>query len=150
MPTSLRDFVTLCLSVRAAVMRCLGVPSRCVSNFDSAHDTEANLTVDIYLNEKGEKMNNISFDSVWYCQMELTLPVLPCSTPFPSPTNSFENFSTAWGLLPWKERKPEGSQGYLQIPFLKDLREDIVTFQAVTTHCFSFQPKCTQELPCVE
>ncbi|NXL75612.1 TGM4 glutamyltransferase, partial [Leptocoma aspasia] len=47
------------------VMRCLGVPSRCVSTFDAAHDTEDNLTVDIYLNEKGEKLNSLSFDSVW-------------------------------------------------------------------------------------
>lgn len=55
-------------------MRCLGVPSRCVSTFDAAHDTDENLTVDIYLNERGEKLNSLSFDSVWYCQMELTLP----------------------------------------------------------------------------
>ncbi|NXD19443.1 TGM4 glutamyltransferase, partial [Spelaeornis formosus] len=47
------------------VMRCLGVPSRCVSTFDSAHDTDENLRVDVYLNERGEKLNSLSLDSVW-------------------------------------------------------------------------------------
>ncbi|KFQ76981.1 Protein-glutamine gamma-glutamyltransferase 4, partial [Phaethon lepturus] len=51
--------------VLTTVMRCLGIPSRCVSNFSSAHDTEENLTVDIYLNESGEKLNSMSLDSVW-------------------------------------------------------------------------------------
>ncbi|NWI53095.1 TGM4 glutamyltransferase, partial [Calyptomena viridis] len=47
------------------VMRCLGVPARCVTNFNSAHDTDENLTVDVYVNEKGEKLNSMSLDSVW-------------------------------------------------------------------------------------
>ncbi|NXY22915.1 TGM4 glutamyltransferase, partial [Atrichornis clamosus] len=47
------------------VMRCLGVPCRCVSTFNAAHDTEENLRVDVYLNERGEKLNSLSFDSVW-------------------------------------------------------------------------------------
>ncbi|NWW69815.1 TGM4 glutamyltransferase, partial [Climacteris rufus] len=47
------------------VMRCLGVPCRCISTFNAAHDTEENLRVDIYLNEKGEKLNSLTFDSVW-------------------------------------------------------------------------------------
>ncbi|XP_030799561.1 protein-glutamine gamma-glutamyltransferase 4 isoform X2 [Camarhynchus parvulus] len=51
--------------VLTTVMRCLGVPCRCVSTFDSAHDTEENLRVDVYLNDKGEKLNSLSFDSVW-------------------------------------------------------------------------------------
>ncbi|XP_040445659.1 protein-glutamine gamma-glutamyltransferase 4 [Falco naumanni] len=51
--------------VLTTVMRCLGIPSRCVSNFNSAHDTEENLRVDVYLNELGEKLENKSFDSVW-------------------------------------------------------------------------------------
>ncbi|NXT38866.1 TGM4 glutamyltransferase, partial [Pelecanoides urinatrix] len=51
--------------VLTTVMRCLGIPSRCVSNFNSAHDTEENLRIDIYLNEFGEKLNSLSFDSVW-------------------------------------------------------------------------------------
>ncbi|KFO09773.1 Protein-glutamine gamma-glutamyltransferase 4, partial [Balearica regulorum gibbericeps] len=51
--------------VLTTVMRCLGIPSRCVSNFNSAHDTEENLRVDIYLNELGEKLNWMSLDSIW-------------------------------------------------------------------------------------
>ncbi|KAM6135066.1 LOW QUALITY PROTEIN: protein-glutamine gamma-glutamyltransferase 4 [Pterocles gutturalis] len=51
--------------VLTTVMRCLGIPSRCVSNFNSAHDTDENLRVDIYLNEYGEKLDAMSFDSVW-------------------------------------------------------------------------------------
>ncbi|NXO60308.1 TGM4 glutamyltransferase, partial [Aramus guarauna] len=51
--------------VLTTVMRCLGIPSRCVSNFNSAHDTEENLRVDVYLNELGEKLNGMSLDSIW-------------------------------------------------------------------------------------
>ncbi|NXE78224.1 TGM4 glutamyltransferase, partial [Cochlearius cochlearius] len=51
--------------VLTTVMRCLGIPSRCVSNFNSAHDTEENLTIDIYMNEYGEKLDGISSDSIW-------------------------------------------------------------------------------------
>ncbi|KAF2983916.1 hypothetical protein EK904_005275, partial [Melospiza melodia maxima] len=40
-------------------------PVRYGHTFDSAHDTEENLRVDVYLNEKGEKLNSLSFDSVW-------------------------------------------------------------------------------------
>ncbi|KAM9231015.1 LOW QUALITY PROTEIN: protein-glutamine gamma-glutamyltransferase 4 [Leptosomus discolor] len=51
--------------VLTAVMRCLGIPCRCVSNFNSAHDTDDNLTVDTYVNENGDKLSSMSFDSVW-------------------------------------------------------------------------------------
>ncbi|XP_042662369.1 protein-glutamine gamma-glutamyltransferase 4 [Tyto alba] len=51
--------------VLTTVMRCLGIPSRCVSNFNSAHDTEGNLTVDTYLDEFGRIKEGLSFDSVW-------------------------------------------------------------------------------------
>nr|XP_006116476.1 protein-glutamine gamma-glutamyltransferase 4 [Pelodiscus sinensis] len=51
--------------VLTTVMRCLGIPARSVTNFASAHDTEENLKVDIYLNEKGEKLDKMTSDSVW-------------------------------------------------------------------------------------
>ncbi|XP_068090597.1 protein-glutamine gamma-glutamyltransferase 4 [Hyperolius riggenbachi] len=51
--------------VVTTVMRCLGIPARSVTNFNSAHDTEENLKIDIYLNEQGEKLDDLSSDSVW-------------------------------------------------------------------------------------
>ncbi|KAL7976802.1 hypothetical protein Chor_008751, partial [Crotalus horridus] len=51
--------------VVTTVMRCLGIPCRSISNFVSAHDTEENLKVDIYLDEKGRKIDSLTNDSVW-------------------------------------------------------------------------------------
>ncbi|KAK2090986.1 Protein-glutamine gamma-glutamyltransferase 4, partial [Saguinus oedipus] len=51
--------------VLTTVLRALGIPARSVTAFNSAHDTEKNLTVDTYVNEKGEKLTNMSYDSVW-------------------------------------------------------------------------------------
>ncbi|XP_063306716.1 protein-glutamine gamma-glutamyltransferase 4 isoform X1 [Pelobates fuscus] len=51
--------------VLTTVLRCLGIPARSVTNFASAHDTEENLNVDIYLNDKGEKLDDWTSDSVW-------------------------------------------------------------------------------------
>ncbi|MEE6510537.1 hypothetical protein FKM82_030437 [Ascaphus truei] len=51
--------------VLTTVLRCLGIPTRSVTNFASAHDTEENLKIDVYLNEKGEKLEDWTSDSVW-------------------------------------------------------------------------------------
>lgn len=47
-----------------AVMRCLGVPSRVVTNYNSAHDTNGNLVIDRYLSETGMEERR-STDMIW-------------------------------------------------------------------------------------
>ncbi|XP_068451964.1 protein-glutamine gamma-glutamyltransferase E-like [Clinocottus analis] len=50
--------------VMCSVMRLLGVPCRVVSNFDSAHDNDRNLTIDIF--HPGYGVEEVpSYDSVW-------------------------------------------------------------------------------------
>ncbi|XP_034508948.1 protein-glutamine gamma-glutamyltransferase E-like, partial [Ailuropoda melanoleuca] len=49
--------------VLCTVLRCLGIPSRVITNFESAHDTNANLMIDVVYNEKGMLIE--SDDSVW-------------------------------------------------------------------------------------
>ncbi len=50
------------------VLKVLGIPSRSVTNFNSAHDTNRNRTIDEYYDEDGERIDYLSSgeDSIWY------------------------------------------------------------------------------------
>ncbi|XP_068006284.1 protein-glutamine gamma-glutamyltransferase 2 [Melanerpes formicivorus] len=58
-------------AVACTVMRCLGIPSRVVTNYNSAHDTNGNLVIDRYLSETGE-LERRSKDMIWnfHCWVE--------------------------------------------------------------------------------
>ncbi|XP_068568547.1 transglutaminase 5, like [Cebidichthys violaceus] len=51
-------------AVMCTVMRVLGIPCRPITNFNSAHDTNANLVIEEYYSETGQKLNH-SKDSIW-------------------------------------------------------------------------------------
>ncbi|XP_054711859.1 annulin-like [Uloborus diversus] len=51
--------------VVTTVCRALGIPSRSVTNFASAHDTHNSLTIDYFYNEDGEPIEKLNIDSVW-------------------------------------------------------------------------------------
>ncbi|XP_007933514.1 protein-glutamine gamma-glutamyltransferase Z [Orycteropus afer afer] len=52
-------------SVMCTVMRCLGVPTRVVSNFRSAHNVDGNLTIDTYYDQNAEMLPTQRRDKIW-------------------------------------------------------------------------------------
>lgn len=47
------------------VLRCLGIPSRVVTNYYSAHDNDGNLKTDIILHDNGRIDRGRTKDSIW-------------------------------------------------------------------------------------
>ena len=54
----------LSICVLTPVLRALGIATRSVTNFESAHDCDASVTIDYHWNEDDEPMKSLN-DSVW-------------------------------------------------------------------------------------
>ncbi|XP_061773048.1 LOW QUALITY PROTEIN: protein-glutamine gamma-glutamyltransferase 2 [Nerophis ophidion] len=60
-------------AVACTVLRCLGIPTRTITNYSSAHDTDGNLSVDFLVNERLESLDTRGkSDSSWnfHCWVE--------------------------------------------------------------------------------
>lgn len=51
-------------------MRVLGIPSRVVTVFNAAHDTDGSLAIEEHYSSSGEKLN-LSNDSIWLVSLAL-------------------------------------------------------------------------------
>lgn len=51
-------------SICSLVLRCLGIPTRTITNFSSAHDADGNLRVDEFYDASGNHLDRAA-DSIW-------------------------------------------------------------------------------------
>lgn len=48
-----------------SALRALGIPSRPITNFESAHDADLNRAIDYYFDENDKMLADRSSDSIW-------------------------------------------------------------------------------------
>ena len=53
------------IGVLNTVCRVIGIPTRCTSNYASAHDTDATITIDIHWGEDDRPIDYLNRDSIW-------------------------------------------------------------------------------------
>ena len=51
--------------ILTTILRSLGIPTRSVTNFASAHDTDGSMTIDKHVDEDGEPVKEMDRDSIW-------------------------------------------------------------------------------------
>ncbi|EDV59286.1 annulin isoform X1 [Drosophila erecta] len=51
--------------VLTTIARSLGIPSRIITCYSSAHDTQASLTVDVFIDSNNKKLDAETTDSIW-------------------------------------------------------------------------------------
>ncbi|XP_037037694.1 annulin isoform X2 [Bradysia coprophila] len=51
--------------VLTTIARTLGIPSRIITNYSSAHDTQGSLTVDYFVDAEGKVLEEMNSDSIW-------------------------------------------------------------------------------------
>ncbi|XP_064537727.1 annulin [Drosophila montana] len=51
--------------VLATIARALGIPARVITCYSSAHDTQASLTVDVFIDANNKKLEAETTDSIW-------------------------------------------------------------------------------------
>lgn len=62
--SSARSLTPLSAVYPLPVLRCLGIPTRVVTNYNSAHDSNSNLLIEYFRNEFGEFEGNKS-EMIW-------------------------------------------------------------------------------------
>uniref|UniRef100_A0A667XMM7 protein-glutamine gamma-glutamyltransferase n=1 Tax=Myripristis murdjan TaxID=586833 RepID=A0A667XMM7_9TELE len=122
-------------AVACSVSRALGIPCRVVTNYLSAHDTNANLVIERYINEDGQPIR--SRDMIWnyHCWVEswMTRPDLKSGfdgwqASDPTPQEKSEGVYCC-GPIPVKAIKEGELMIKYDAPFVfAEVNADVVTF----------------------